>query len=515
MHKLALPVVALVLGLAPALLAPPAASADASDMTCTTDNLVLKDVEWAFFNLFSREPTNSGGGTITGTATCVHPTSGTWQATLGGSAGVDSTCGFGVSNASASGTLRFTLDSGLKDARPFTASYAPTHAVEGVPGPMTVDGPPTTVRWWFDGNPCMGGGYGSTNYVSPRLSATFKVDVSKDNPKLFAKDDGLPGHPDPIAVNETTGRVYVGSFTTAVTVLADRPAPSLEPSRVVEYDLSGNKIRDFVINGQNTQDGHGLTGIALDAAGRLYITDVNPARVVRLDPSTGAQSKYATIPNIDESSVSRFGNRKPLPNGAAFGADGSLYVTDTTQGVIWRVPPGGGTAQKWFTDQRLMSFIGPNGIRLMGDRSTLLFVVSNSQPPGALDGLQGKIYKLPINSGGGPGTLSTFWTGAPNEGPDSLAIAQSGNVYVAEAGDGARTGFVVLSPAGRELARRASPQHRLSADIGYDTTADVAFAGTRALFTNSANFTGNVANMAIFSYDVGDPGLPVLRPTVP
>ena len=39
--------------------------------------------------------------------------------------------------------------------------------------------------------------------------------------------------------------------------------------------------------------------------------------------------------------------------------------------------------------------------------------------------------------------------------------------------------------------------------------------GTRALFTNSANFTGNVANMAIFEYDVGDPGLPILRPALP
>ncbi len=509
--------IAALIALAAALClsAPQDARADASDMTCTIESLTLADSEWAFFNLFSREPTHSGPGTITGSASCVHPVGGTFRATLGGSVVVDSSCGFGTSSARANGTMTFAFDSGLKDRRPFSASYAPTHAADGTPGPLTVDGPPSTARWYFDGNPCAGGGYGNTNYNSPRLTGSFKVDVSKTNPKLFAKDDGLPGHPDPIAVNESTGRVYVGSFTTAATVLADRPAPSLEPSRVTELDLNGNRIRDFVINGQRTQEGHGLTGIALDSAGRLYITDVNPARVIRLDPSTGAQSTYGTIPDIDESASSRFGNRKPLPNGAAFGADGALYVTDTTQGIIWKVPPGGGTAQKWFHDQRLVSFIGPNGIRLMADKATLLFVVSNSQPPGALDGLQGKIYKLPITTAGGPGTLSTFWTGAPNEGPDSLAIAQSGNVYVAEAGDGARTGFVVLSPTGRELTRRASPQHRLSADIGYDTTADVAFAGTRALFTNSANFTGNVANMAIFAYDAGEPGLPVLRPAVP
>ena len=173
-------------------------------------------------------------------------------------------------------------------------------------------------------------------------------------------------------------------------MLADRPAPSLEPSRVTEYDLSGNRLRDWAIDGQNVAEGHGLTGIALDSAGRLYIADANPARVVRLDPASGAQSTYRTIPDFDESAQSRFGNRKPLPNGAAFGPDGSLYVTDTTQGVIWRVPPGGGAAQKWFSDPRLVSFIGPNGIRLMADQRTLLFVVSNSHPPGGPRGPPGE-----------------------------------------------------------------------------------------------------------------------------
>jgi sugar lactone lactonase YvrE len=497
------------------LAAAPAAQADASDMTCTIVSLDMAPTEWAFFNLFSREPTHTGSTTLSGSATCVHPVSGTWQATLGGTASVSSSCGFGTSSASASGTLTFAFSSGLKDSRPFSSAYSPVARPEGTPGWIQVDGPVSVATWHVGSSPCSGGGYGSNNYNSPSITGSFKVNVSKTNPKLFAKDDGIPGHPDPIAVNQSTGRVYVGSFTTALTVLADRPAPSLEPSRVTEYDLSGNRLRDWAINGQRTQEGHGLTGIALDATGRLYVADVNPARVVRLDPSTGAQSVYGTIPDFNESAQSRFGNRKPLPNGAAFGPDGSLYVTDTTQGVIWRIPAGGGTAQKWFSDPRLVSFIGPNGIRLMADQKTLLFVVSNSQPPGAPEGLQGKIYKLPITTTGAPGALSTFWTGGTNEGPDSLAIAQSGNVYVAEAGDGARTGFVVLSPAGRELARRQAPVHRLSPDIAYDTVADVAFVGTRVLFTNSANFTGNVANMAIFEYDVGDTGLPVLRPSIP
>jgi hypothetical protein len=502
--------------LAVSLAAAPAAHADASEMTCTIESLqTTTAVDWAWFNLFWREPDKSGNTDLTGSASCVHPRNGTFHATLSApSVYVHSHCGFATpATAEVEGEhptryLHIALDNGLTDVRPFRIELRTVST-------MSVDGGPATrVTWSFPPGTdlCPSSGH----QVGPiGFSGTFTVPVATANPKLFAKDDGTPGHPDPIAVNQSAGRVYVGSFTTALTVLADRPAPTLEPSRVTEYDFAGNRLREWAVAGQRTQEGHGLTGIALDAAGRLYLADVNPARVVRLDPGTGAQSVYGTIPDFNESAQSRFGNRKPLPNGAAFGADGSLYVTDTTQGVIWRVPPGGGTAQKWFSDPRLISFIGPNGIRLMADQRTLLFVVSNSQPPGAPEGLQGKIYKLPITTSGAPGALSAFWTGGTNEGPDSLAIAQSGNVYVAEAGDGARTGFVVLSPAGRELARRQAPVHRLTADIAYDTVADVAFVGTRVLFTNSANFSGNVANMAIFEYDVGDTGLPVLRPTIP
>ena len=35
-----------------------------------------------------------------------------------------------------------------------------------------------------------------------------------------------------------------------------------------------------------------------------------------------------------------------MANYAAWGPDGSLYVTDYLQGVVWRVPPGGGEAAR-------------------------------------------------------------------------------------------------------------------------------------------------------------------------
>jgi len=364
------------------------------------------------------------------------------------------------------------------------------------------------------------------DYGSAWVTGSFRVPTAGDNPKLFAAFSGLE-HPDPIAVSADGATVYTGSFTTALSVLADRPPPNLDPSRVYALDAtSGQLKRTYPISGQALDKGHGLTGIALDAAGRLYVTDVNPPRVLRIDPASGAQTTYATLtnkvpcgqggpPGNCSSEDVQFGDRPPLPNGAAFGPDGSLYVTDTTQGLIWKIPPGGGSASVWYTNPALASYIGPNGIRLAADQRTLVFVHSNSQPPGAADGLQGAVYRLPIQADGRPGSIQLFWRGGTNEGPDSLAIAQSGNVYVAEAGDGGRSGFVVLSPQGRVIARRQAPVHRLSADRSYDTVADVAFVGTRAIFTNSANFSGNPVNMALFAYETGEPGLTVLKPAVP
>ena len=529
-------------------LMPAGARADAGGLSCVIDELgfAMNDYWPEGYGLpaFQNPPDHgSWQRDVTGRATCTRPDlAQTIPVELSAPGSYLNAEGCPESLADArlqgygrlSGTMTYRLPGGLNESRPYTIEYdgdsggASQSALFKIGDALTSD----AIIWEFDQaeNRC---GYGSGFVNSVSFKGKFEIPFVS-NPKVLTKlpfGPGTPGHPDPIAASADGSTLYVGTFTTALSVLADRPPPSLDPSRVYAISTATGAItRSWTITGQRNAEAHGLTGIALDSAGRLYITDVNPSRVVRLDPATGAQSTYATIPDLKPCALNgtpvggtgncsnepvEFGDRKPLPNGAAFGPDGSLYVTDTTQGTIWKVPPGGGAAQKWYDDDRLASFIGPNGIRMMADGRTLAFIVSNSQPLGAVDGLQGKVYKLPINTNGTPGTLSTLWTSLPNEGPDSLAIASSGNVYVAEAGDGNRTGFVVLSPTGQVLQRRGNPFQRLTADIAYDTVADVAFVGTRVFFTNSSNFNGNPVNMAIFEYTGGETGLTVPKPSVP
>src|SRR5947209_12081608 len=77
-------------------------------------------------------------------------------------------------------------------------------------------------------------------------------------------------------------------------------------------------------------------------------------RVVRMNPRTGAQDTYATIP------TSTYTAYTSMPVFMAFGRDGSLYVGEGGgQPMIWRVPAGGGQAQPWFVDPRLAgSWVG-------------------------------------------------------------------------------------------------------------------------------------------------------------
>ena len=129
------------------------------------------------------------------------------------------------------------------------------------------------------------------------------------------------------------------------------------------------------------------------------ILDNNPARVLKLDRDTGDFRVYSTFADVE-------GGAAPRPNYGAWGPDGSLYVTDYGQGLIWRVPPGGGPAVVWLRDAKLEGSVdfGTTGLALAGDRRTLLVAQGSSAiGNGELNPATGKIYRVPIDPAGRPG----------------------------------------------------------------------------------------------------------------
>ncbi len=131
----------------------------------------------------------------------------------------------------------------------------------------------------------------------------------------------------------------------------DNPTGSSLPSRVLQYTADGELLGSWTVAGQDTSNPHGVQVAANDARGRLLLLDKTSGRIIRLDPRTGAQTLYSQVPDLPICSSAAAGtpcspailDQAPMPDYAAWGADGSLYVTDYQQAVIWRIPPGGGS----------------------------------------------------------------------------------------------------------------------------------------------------------------------------
>jgi hypothetical protein len=174
--------------------------------------------------------------------------------------------------------------------------------------------------------------------AAPGASARDKYDV-----KLLAKVPP-PGQP-ALALVAPDRTIYVGTFTNS-------SGNANGASKVFAYSPDGQLQRTFTIEGQDEGANNGVQVAAIDASGVLYLLDQHPARVVTLDPRTGAQSTYATFEDVPACPPPGVGNEcsatlldnPPEPDYAAWGTDRSLYVTDYTQGLLWRVPPGGGSS---------------------------------------------------------------------------------------------------------------------------------------------------------------------------
>lgn len=320
-----------------------------------------------------------------------------------------------------------------------------------------------------------------------------------------------PGFP-ASAYPHPNGRVYVGTFT--------NPNGDSVPSRVFEFKDNGTLLRSWTIPGQDLSGDHGVQAATSDGDGRLVLLDRSPARALRLDTVTGEFTPYSTFADLPPCPPNELrpdcsptvNDLPPVPNYAAWGPDGGLYVTDFEQGVIWRVPPGGGDAQVWLSDRKLDGErFGTTGIALAADQRTLLIAQGSSAGVVGLGGnpATGKLYSTEIQPDGSPGPLVQLWESGPAELPDGFGIARSGNIYIALA---ASNQIVVLAADGRELERfPTSPDGSNGSQVPFDTPSSAKFLGTRLMVPNQS-FTGNAANQALLDVETGEEGLPELRP---
>ena len=278
----------------------------------------------------------------------------------------------------------------------------------------------------------------------------------------FATLPAGEAHPEGICVDRQ-GNVYV------VTVEVKRPDTS--GGTLIVFDPNGKHLRTVTIAGS--------TPWLLDLrfhphTGQLLIVDYKGAKVLSVDPMTGASSVFMTVTGTD-----------PGLDGLTFDAAGNVYVTDAHEGIIWRVGKDGGAGTAWVKSPLLKPArpppsIGANGIAF-NNKQTALFVPNTANDT---------IVKIPVSPGAPglePGTPEVFVNRAGG-GPDGIIIDEHDNLWIA---CNQSNEIMVLEPTqGRVIVKLGDfgGIDKDGAPIGFLWSNSLVFHGEDVLVTNlSAN----------------------------
>jgi len=343
------------------------------------------------------------------------------------------------------------------------------------------------------------------------LGATASALIPSFPPgSVFAPIAPSPGYPEGIIV--VGDNVYVAGPAVNGTA-------GLGPSEVLVFDrLTGAPKPSIPITGENTSAEHALSCIASDASGRLYVLSTQLG-VVRLTPSGSGWVQNIYSPLVPDLPACRlFGPRPcsptvfeggPLVNDLAFDGAGNLYITDSYQATIFKVPPGGGPASIWFQSplfEGVPTQIGLNGLRVSPDQSKIFVTVTLP----LTTPLNGVLYSLPLVPSPQPWQLQVEHVFGVLDGPDGIAFGANGDLYVALAGV---NGISVLGPNKFEKARYFGPA---GSAIPYDGPANIAFDRDGSiLVTNHAVLSNNTSHFAVLESYVGDTGAPLFTPSLP
>jgi gluconolactonase len=272
----------------------------------------------------------------------------------------------------------------------------------------------------------------------------------------FAELAGDLNHPEGVAWNPLDGRVYAGG--------------------------EGGELYAVTLGGDVTElgsSGGSMLGIALDGCGRVYACDAGNGEIARWDPATGRIATYAR--GVD-------GADMDTPNVAAFGPDGSLYVTcsgEEGRPEILRVAPGGDLVERW-TDA-VPGY--PNGALVTPDGDAMVVVEAHAQ----------RLVRVPIEADGSAGVPSVI-AGIPDTDPDGVALAADGSLWV-----------TLYRPDG---LMRVAPDGRTQLVVD-DRLASTFDAPTNITWVGNALdrvVVANVGDRFVTIGDLGVAGAPLHRP---
>jgi len=166
--------------------------------------------------------------------------------------------------------------------------------------------------------------------------------------------------------------------------------------------------------------------------GALLVLDFGAGKVLHVDPVTGASSVFTTV--TGSSGL----------NALTFDKHGNAYISDSFQGIIWKVGPNGGAATAWATDPLLgpgtglTPPFGANGVEFSND-GTILFVANTAFH---------QLIQIAVNPDGSAGKVSVFITGI--NAPDGIAIDRDDNIWICA---NQEDDIVVIDKTGKVIAK--------------------------------------------------------------
>jgi len=221
----------------------------------------------------------------------------------------------------------------------------------------------------------------------------------RNKAQLFAVlPDGVT-HPEGLAV-APNGDVYVATFDGS--------------QKIVVYNDNGKQLRVLTVSASSGF----LLGLGFHPqTHKFLVIDFGAGKVLDVDPHTGGSTVFMAV----SAGQPTFGL-----NAMTFDSAGNVYVSDSFQGAIWKVPATGtGAAPQtipWVQDPLLKTTgdppFGANGLGF-NKAQNILFVANTGNDT---------IVQIPV-SGGTPGAPAIF-TNSIN-GADGLVIDDHDNLWVA------------------------------------------------------------------------------------
>jgi len=182
----------------------------------------------------------------------------------------------------------------------------------------------------------------------------------------------------------------------------------------------GSTVAEKFIDASGEGEGTFFFGMLADAAtNTLWTCQLTPV------PNSKPAQRHTALRSFDlNTGTAKL--RWNLPgdnttcNDFAIGPDKALYITDTATGRIYRLA-GGGSVPELYLEHRVL--MGVDGITFLDGVLYVNNVIFN------------KLYRIPVDAAGKPGTPEDIWMDQPVKGPDGMRAA-GGKLYVAENGSG-------------------------------------------------------------------------------